>query len=173
MAKLYVANCTKQKHEFLYNPPEQKGHIKEPIDSGRQEVIWKKDGSATLDELMLIVEQHSIYGMVNVRDIDRTKRFTHFCYSIDKPINIEKIMYTVEANDAFLEAQSLDLRKETASMISHSLSTVAAQQDNALTHMEIEVKELAPAGKEARVDETIVIEQGRNSQRGRGHPRNN
>jgi hypothetical protein len=168
MARLYIANCTKQRHEFLYRAPEQKNHIKQPIEIGSQIAVWKSDGTASRDDLQIIVEQHTAYGLVDVSEIDRTKHFVGMCYSFDKPVDIQKIMYTIESNDAVLEQRSLDLRKEGASVISHTLNQIASDAGNGLNNVEIEVKEVVAPGKEMRFDEKITVTQnGRQGKRNR------
>jgi len=165
MAKLYLANCTKQRHEFLYHAPEQKQLTKQDIEIGSQIMVWR---DAPLDQLSAIILQHEPYGLINVNEIDRTKHFVGICYSFDKPIDVHKIMYTVENNDKVLEERGLETRKEVAQVITHSLSQVAQDAGNGLNTLDVEVKELASPGKEPGFSETITVET-----RGRGRPRRN
>jgi len=165
MAKLYIANCTKQRHEFMYRAPEQKNPVTQVIEIGSQIMVWKDEPR---DVLLNIVEQHEHYGLISVADIDRTKHFVGMCYQFDKPIDVNKIMYTVENNDTVLEQRALDARKEAAQVISHSLSQVAADTGNGLNSVDVEIKELPPPGKDSNFAETITVET-----RGRGRPRRN
>ena len=155
MAKLYVANCTKQRHEFMYRAPEQKQPILQVIDIGSQIMVWK---DAPKDDLIGIVDQHEHYGLIPVANIDRSKHFVGMCYSFDKPIDVNKIMYTVENNDAVLEERALEARKEAAQVISHSLGQIAQDTGNGLNAVEVEVQEMARPGHEAKVHETITVQ---------------
>jgi len=163
MTKLYLANCTKQRHEFLYHAPEQRQLTKQDIEIGSQILVWR---DAPRDHLIAILTQHEPYGLVDVADIDRSKHFVGMCYSFDKPIDVNKIMYTVENNDKILEERGLEARKEAAQVISHSLSQVAADSGNGLNAVDVEIKELPPPGKDSNFSETITVET-----RGRGRPR--
>jgi hypothetical protein len=163
MTKLYIANCTKQRHEFIYRAPEQKNPVTQVIEIGSQIMVWKDDPR---DVLLNIVEQHEHYGLIAVSEIDRTKHFVGMCYQFDKPIDVNKIMYTVENNDTVLEQRALEARKEAAQVISHSLSQVAADSGNGLNSVDVEIKELPPPGKDSNFAETITVES-----RGRGRPR--
>lgn len=164
MAKLYIANCTKQRHDFLYRAPEQKHHVKEPIEIGAQIMVWK---DAPREELIGIVEQHEIYGLIPVSDIDRTKHFVGMCYSFDKPIDVNKIMYTVENNDSVLEAGALEARKESAQVISHSLGQIAQDSGNGLNSVEVEIQEMTRPGHDPKMNETITVQREGGRRRGR------
>jgi hypothetical protein len=164
MAKLYVANCTKQRHEFLYRAPEQKNHIKEPIEIGSQIMVWK---DAPREELQGIIEQHEMYGLVPVAEIDRTKHFVGMCYQWDRPVDVNKIMYTVENNDTVLEEAALEKRKEAAQVISQSLGQIAQDAGNSLNTVELEIQELARPGHDVKVYESITVKrEGGRSRRG-------
>lgn len=160
--KLFIANTTVQRHEFHYRAPEQRQPLMQVIEIGSQTQIWK---DAPKNELELIIEQHTHYGLIPVSEIDRTKRFVGLCYSLDKPIDVEKIMYAVENNSAALESTALETRKQSAEVLSHSLSLVAQQSGNSLNHLEVEVQELARPGIESKLDETITVESRRGRRR--------
>ncbi|MEX3914883.1 hypothetical protein AB4Y43_01365 [Paraburkholderia sp. BR10872] len=169
MSKLYVANCTRQRHEFMYRAPEQKNPVVQVIEIGQQIMVWK---DAAKEDLGLIVEQHQHYGLISVADIDRSKFFVGMCYQFDKPIDVNKIMYTVENNDTVLEERALEARKQAAQVISHSLNQVAQDAGNALGSVDVEIKELAQPGKEANFAETITVKND-HGQRGGGRRRGN
>jgi len=88
------------------------------------------------------------------------------CYQYDKPIDVSKIMYTVENNDTVLEERALEARKQAAAVISHSLSQVAQDAGNSLGNVDVEIKELAQPGKEANFAETITVQRGSGKRRG-------
>jgi hypothetical protein len=167
MAKLFVANCTRQRHEFIFRAPEQKNPQVKVIEIGGQSQIWN---DSPIDQLRNIVEQHEMYGLIPVSEIDRTRRFVGYCYSFDKPIDVDKIMYTVENNDVVLTADALESRKQSAQIINQSLSQVAAEAGNGLKNLDVEIKEIATPGKDVAFDETITVE---NRGNGRGRPRRN
>ena len=66
------------------------------------------------EEVDAIIEQLSPFGLVNVTEIDRTKPFTHLCYSIDKPIPVNKISHAIEHNQVIMEQRGEETRRAAA-----------------------------------------------------------
>lgn len=111
MAHLYVANLTKQHQDFIYLIPERKTPLVQTIRIGGQERIYD---DAPTEVLNAIVAQHERYGLIPVEKIDQARQFTGLCYSIGKPINIEKIRRGVENNDSAMDAMGEKMRREVA-----------------------------------------------------------
>jgi hypothetical protein len=155
MAKLYVANCTKQKHDFLYLAPETRTPRQQRIPVGAQIQVFQ---DAPEEVLMAIVQQHERYGMIAAKDIPRAQAFFGYCYSIDKPINVEQIMTAVQHNEDVLVEKGLEARKIQALALDESLSEMARENENELTGLEIEIIE-DTKGKphEERTLETIEV----------------
>lgn len=117
---LYVANCTKQGHDFIFRLPEEKRTQKLFIPAGGQVMVL--NGGSGVTAVRGVVEQHARYGLVPVTEIDRTKPFIGMCYSLDKPIPVAKILRAAEHNDGVLEERSLEERRVTAGAMHSKLS---------------------------------------------------
>jgi hypothetical protein len=111
MSKLFVGNATKQKYEFAYRVPEQTGLRVQPVPIGQQVQVT---GDLSTVEIDAILEQHRVYGIVNVADINRSKAFAGICYSIDKPISVSKLMEAIDHNTQALVERGREMRKELA-----------------------------------------------------------
>lgn len=136
--RLYVANCSKYVQDFLYRLPEKKNQIFQKIIpiGGQVEVR-----DAPMDTLVYIIKQHLHYGLVPVEEIDRTKGFFGLCYSIDRPIDIEKIMNAIDHNEEQLELQSHEHRKRMAASLSNTIDNNMQHTESTLQSLEVEVVE--------------------------------
>lgn len=138
MTTLYVANASKQKHDFIYRIPEETSVRRQQIPAGGQITVYQPNTS--LDILRAIVDQHLKYGLVDVADIDRRKPFVGVCYSFDKPIKVDKIMQADEHNAGVLQEASLEARKLSAAALHNAINQAtggAAQIES----LELEVVE--------------------------------
>jgi hypothetical protein len=87
MARMYVANCSNQTHEFGYRLPNVAQLRRITIQKMAQEKLPDELDQAAID---YIVEKAERYGFINVIDLraGKTKRpFTRLCYSIDSPVS--------------------------------------------------------------------------------------
>lgn len=162
--KLYIANTTKQHHDFIYRTPDMGKTTHQVIQVGGQVQIWKDDTHAALD---FIINQHASYGLVPVNEIDRTKTFIGLCYSFDKPVDIDAIVRATAHNDDVLVERGLDARKNAAAALNDSMNQDTGGKVNAL---ELEVVEDAKKGEDSDTEkfaETIevVTEGGRRSRK--------
>lgn len=128
MAKLYVANCTKHIQMFMYSVPEEKGMRTQRIDMGGQILVYQ---DSSMDVISYIIGQHQHYGLVSTNEVSRTKDFIGLCYSIDRPVDIEKIMTASEQNDDVLVRRGQDIRKDTAAMFSNRLTEDVGELERA------------------------------------------
>ena len=94
---LYVANCSKQAHSFIFRTPESSNTQKREIQPGSQVAI-DLDGPA----INYVIDQHRRYGLVPVETIDQTKPLIGLCFSLTKPVSVNKIMAVAEHNDQAL-----------------------------------------------------------------------
>ena len=141
--KLYIANCTKQNHDFTYRLPED-GRLKvQSIPMGGQAIVLRPD--ATPEVLRAILEQHVHYGLVDVSAIDRTSGFIGLCYSFDKPVDMEKIMRAHEKNELVLVEQGAQIRRDTAAAMSDAISR---DTNGAVNRLEFEVVEIEKRGED-------------------------
>jgi hypothetical protein len=138
MPTLYVANASKQKHDFIYRIPEETSIRRQQIPAGGQITVYQPNTS--IEILRAIVDQHLKYGLVDVADIDRRKPFVGVCFSFDKPIKVDKIMQADEHNAGVLQQASLEARKLSAAALHNSINQAtggAAQVES----LELEVVE--------------------------------
>lgn len=135
MSTLYVANTTKQFHDFVYRVPGSSERVRvQKIPPGEQVRIHEKD--APPQEIDGIIKQHSRYGMLPVAEIDRRRPYIGLAYSIDKPINVEKLLVGLSVNEDAAVARAKQARAEAA-----AATSVAIQEDDGpkLESMGIEV----------------------------------
>lgn len=151
MTTMYVANCTRQIQDFMYRLPEQTKVMKQIIDIGGQIRI---PGDLSTPDVEAIVEQHAIYGMVRVDEIDRTKPFVGVCYSLDKPVSVDKIRIALQHNQDVLVERGRKIREETAVSINNAME----DQTNALESLEVSIEEIEKDGKDTQVNEKIRVD---------------
>lgn len=118
MAKLYIANCTKQHQDFQYRIPETGKITQQHIAAGAQAIIYK---DASVHELEAIVVQHAHYGLVTDREARKTKDFVGLCYSIGEPVKLDTIAEVMEHNDQALEQRSQEVREESVQATEHQM----------------------------------------------------
>lgn len=116
MAKLFVANTTRQAHDFAYQiPAEDLSSFKrlstQRIEAGTQQQIM---GEAPLVVLEAIVEQHRRYGIVSAEEAVRTRGFVGLVYSFDRPVDLERMHYALDHNRGVLFEQGEQTRREMA-----------------------------------------------------------
>ena len=139
MARLFIANCKKQAEDFNYRIPEVVRTYVQNIPAGGQIEVYR---DATMDILEGIIEQHRMYGLVNVSEIDRTKEFANLCYQFDKPITQNQIMYGIEHNSDVLEVRGNEMRKKAAVAINNNLERAAEESgNNKVKAVEVGIKE--------------------------------
>lgn len=160
--KLYVANCTKQIMNFVYRVPGLGKLHEQKIMPGTQEVIYKPDMSSEIANY--IIRQHERYGMVVANEVSRAKAFVGACYSIDTPVDVDKIMSAAKINDKVLIAQGQEFRKNAAVALSDALNSESGGGVNNLTLI---TKEEPKVGQDAEMgEETITVVDQRRAPRG-------
>lgn len=171
--KLFIANCTKQAIEFLYRMPESVRMFQVSIGIGKQERIHSD--SLTADEVEYIVKQHRPYGLVPVDEIDRTRSFIGMCYSVDKEVNMTRVMSALEHNDDVLEERGRVTRQESAVALNNSLEQATGGTAR-LHHTEVAIKEETRRGdndeSRQRLDETVNVSR-QNPEKAVQEPRGN
>lgn len=144
--KLYVANMTKQFHDFLYTVPEEKkqGRFRmQRIAPGEQIRVYQDD--MTQADVDAIVSQHEIYGLIGVNEIKRTKAFIGLCFSVDKPVDMEKFMVAEQHNDAVLADRGVEIRKNAAVAVADHISR-NRESSGDLAGLDVEVIEQPKRG---------------------------
>jgi hypothetical protein len=168
MPTLYVANASKQKHDFIYRIPEETSIRRQQIPAGGQIVVYQPNSSA--ETLKVIIDQHSKYGLIDISEIDRRKPFVGICYRFDKPIQVDKIMQADEHNAGVLQEASLEARKLSAAAL-HNAIDRATEGAAKLESLELEVVEQNGPTEPGLNERVMVTRQGDNtpspSRRGR------
>jgi len=126
MSTLYIGNATRQIHQFLYRVPESEKLRSQNIQPGTQIRIPGEVDKASID---YIVDQHSRFGMIPAAEIPKTKEFNGLCYSVDKPILADKIVYLMDHNVGKLEEMGREIREQTALAGNAVLETTLREND--------------------------------------------
>lgn len=103
--KLYIANATKQVHEFWYMIPGTSGPRMQPIRPGGQIAV---SGTLQPEEIDAVIKHHERYGLVEAAGIDKIRTFAGLCYSIDRPVPAAKIEKLFVHNQEVLERRAED-----------------------------------------------------------------
>lgn len=165
---LYIANCSKFNYELHYWVDNSKKPVVTKIRPGGQESVYPQ---GTRDDHERIVEQHKIYGLIPVSEIDRTKEFVGQCYQFDTPITHDRLFTTMERNDDVLYEQALERRKEAMASTDDLVRRAAQETDWKVGNIEVEIKEVEQKGVEPQIHEVIKIGDDDNQPKRRGRPR--
>jgi hypothetical protein len=138
MAHLYIANTSKQHHDFAYRLPEEQNIRYEPIRAGSQ---VRLPGDLPHDLIQRIVKQHECYGMKSVSELQRNRHFVGLCYSVDKPISLDAIHETFETNDVAMNERAEDRREETAAAIGSEIQSTMQAHGANVSRSEVETIE--------------------------------
>lgn len=140
--RLFIANCTHQKHKFNYKLPESFQSFAMDIDSGKQIQLPEM----TSNEVEYIIYQHECYGLKDVKQID--KSFSGLCYSIDKPISVAKIKDGHYQKNENLEAMSKEIMETTAAASLQNMEQKILETgnvpDGSVLEIDIEAKPVDP-----------------------------
>jgi hypothetical protein len=144
MPELYIGNISKQVVQFGYRSPERPGVIYQTIPIGGQ--IRVSPNGAIVDlstpEIEAIIGQHRTYGLVDVDDVDaKQSPFSGLCYSIGKPIAVERLRRAMLKKEEALKAHGSTLRKEAALAVN---SQIEEQIGAPLRQLEMSFQEEEP-----------------------------
>lgn len=163
---LFIANTTKQVYELHFWIEGSKRPYVTIVRPGTQADIYPQ---GTRSEHERIIEQHIIYGLKAVNEIDRSKDFIGQCYQFDKPIPYDRLMSTYQRNDTVMNQQAQERRKEAAIAMDHMLGKSAQENNMEMKTFKIEYEETEQRGVEKQIDETVIVE---NPARGRRSRKN-
>jgi hypothetical protein len=165
---LYIANCSKFNYELHYWVDNSKKPVVTKIRPGGQESVYPQ---GTRVDHERIVEQHKMYGLIPVSEIDRSQKFVGQCFQFDTPITHDRLYTTMERNDDVLYEQALEQRK-AAALASDDLVRKAAQEaDVKVGNIETEIQEIEQKGVEPQIHEIISVGEESEQPRRRGRPR--
>lgn len=156
--KLYIANCTKYNQDFLFKTIEQvdnksRFYTRKVIPIGCQVEVLE----GSVEEVSCVIKQHLPYGLVAIDEIDRHKKFFGMCYSIDKPIAVEKIMNAMAHNEEEQEKNAHEQRKMMAATLSNSIDNNMVNTDGKLQSLEIEIVEQPKKGESPDKDKMTEV----------------
>jgi len=139
MTKLWIANTTKQNHDFVYRPRIGEGGVgkedgivrpkygemrKQPIPVGGQICV----GDLSEGEIRNILDQHP--HIVDYKSLNRAKAFQGLCYREgDKNVPIGEILERIETNDKIRTEENKLRQTNTALEIAGKMREVASTDD--------------------------------------------
>lgn len=100
--KLYIANCSRQTHNFIYKLPERTQQYGQPVRAGEQIIIENN-----ADVIRHIIDQHAPYGFLAADKL--AKNFSGICYSIDKEVSLARFKDGADQKTENLENLSKDI----------------------------------------------------------------
>lgn len=116
MPALYVTNCTRQIHRFMFRTATSQHPVQIDLAGGEQKMISDK---LTTEEIEKIIEHHSRYGMVAANDHPNMK--APLRYSIDKPMSFDRVADGVQHVDQALVEEGEHRRAAAAIAISTNI----------------------------------------------------
>lgn len=137
MSALFIANATKQDHDFVF----RMGGLKKinflPITKGGQIKI-----EGQLAELEAIVEQHRKYGITDFRECAKAHKFSGLIYSFDKSIKLDSIIGAIERHDEVIDESAQVIRQETAAAANENIEAKAKEAGAAVVATSFEIEEV-------------------------------
>jgi len=153
MPSFYIANCTKQERMFCYSLPENPRPFVQMIRAGAQIKI-----DMPQDHIDSIIGQHELYGFVDARKV--TKKFSGYCYSINKPIALETIEAGIAQIEQDADDRAADMR-EIGAIVTDNIIAQKAQEmgmtQKGLTEVEITEQSSNPTEQRPLISETIEV----------------
>lgn len=144
--KLYIANGTRQTHNFQYRTPGVPGLRSQYIPAGKQLLL---SGDMSLLDIQYIIEKNLKYGLVDCTKIDQSKPYVGLVYSIDKPVPVPKIQNVMEHNIDVLTERGHQNREMAAITANQALETQLEQnQVGQLQAMDVEIIEENKPGQD-------------------------
>lgn len=139
MPDLYVANCTKQDHDFIYLMVDNRSRVQRRIIPQGGQVkftgLGTKDVEATL-------EHHRRYGARDLSEVKRERSFVGIVYS-DKEIKLSGIEDALAHNIDKLNETGAELRRAASVAADQSL-LAAAPEGSTLKATNVELVEVVP-----------------------------
>jgi hypothetical protein len=124
MPELYIGNATKQVHQFTYRSPERPGVIVQTIPMGGQVQISPNGVHRDLStpEIDAIIAQHRTYGIISIEEVDQMQGpFDGLCYSIGKPISMDKLHRVMKKKDDLMQHFGQKMRQEAALAVNQQI----------------------------------------------------
>lgn len=134
MARLFVANCTRQNKQVFYrldfNEQGQKIARNDPaksqtIPAGRQINLG---GDLHITQIETIIDQLKAYGMVGASEVRGLKKPAPYIFNVDKAIKPDEIRMVMAVNNSHLIAQGRDRRRKAAIVANDMVTKVVGDQ---------------------------------------------
>lgn len=151
---LFVANLTKQSFQLHFWVERVSRPVVVEIPPGQQKNIYQ-EGSRVDHEN--IVNQHKMYGLIPVVEIDSTGGFIGQCYQFDKPIPLDRLVDGMINNEDALVDQAREIRKESAASADDLLRRAAQETDSKISEFAVELEEVEQKGVDQQVNEVITV----------------
>ena len=116
MPSLYITNCTRQVHRFMYRTANAQHPIQIDLAGGEQKLISDK---LSAEDIEKIITHHRAYGMVESNERPNAK--APLRYSIDKPMNFDRVATGVQQVDGALIDEGVARRAAAAVAISSQI----------------------------------------------------
>lgn len=111
MAKMYVANGTRQVQDFNYRLPGDPQPYQVRIPIGMQ---VKLPNDLSQPEIDHIIKKNAKYGFVDADEAKRRKHYIGMIYALDKPVPSPKVEFVLMHNLDILRARGKENRKMAA-----------------------------------------------------------
>ena len=167
---LFVANLSKQIFQLHFWVERVSRPVVVEIPPGQQKSIYQEGSRADHES---IVDQHKMYGLTPVGEIDRTDGFIGQCYQFDTPVPMDRLYNTMVSNEDVLVDKSQRIRKESAAAADDLLRKAAQETDSKIAEFAVEIEEVDQKGVESQINEVITVGEGEQQHRRRGRQRKN
>ncbi|MCS4265019.1 hypothetical protein [Serratia sp. BIGb0163] len=131
--KLFIANCSRQAHNFNYKLPEKSQSFGVTIRAGGQHVIENQS-----DVIHHIINQHEPYGFQRCDKVDNT--FSGICYAIDKPVTVGRIEDNAEQKIENLDDMSQSILEANAISMSNAVDNAVLQSGQVPKPGEVQIE---------------------------------
>lgn len=152
--QLFVANTTKQHHDFTYRLPEDKNTRMETIKAGTQLAVG---GDLPSNIVAEIIKQHAPYGLRDANELSRLDDYVGLCYNIGKPVPLENMLFLFDSNDKQLDSRAVERRETEAVAIAQTVETMGRETGTPVRRTEIETQESTVGGAEPKLNSGIEV----------------
>lgn len=167
MAKLFIANCTKQRQDFVYRLPESPSVRRQTIEIGQQiQIAGDRTGHLSQVDIDAIIDQHRVYGMIEAKERP-PQNFIGLCYSIDRPVPATPIAGLIQHNEEVM----LDLGRKARQDAALAMNDLAEKNIHEFGNDRDKVKEVEVTITEqaqGHSDRSAKLEEGTVVRRGEG-----
>lgn len=156
MTQLYVANVSLQHQHLHYRVPEGHKTLVTEIPPGHQKRVHHEDSEHVIDA---IVKHLSTFGVLSVKEAQKTNKPFSMVYSVDKVIDAETIVALhAKAKDIRGHEQFERLKHQSAA-VADSVARQGQELGVKLTATETEIRQVGGGAEGAeKMDTTIRAE---------------